>query len=77
VTWSNQPAATGPAAATVVADRPGYLEWSVPSQVQSMYTGVNHGFVLRDRIEDQDGIEQVLYSREKGESPPQLVISYG
>jgi hypothetical protein len=77
VTWSNQPAVTGPAAATTIADRPGYLEWPVPSQVQSMYTGVNHGFLLRDRIEGQDGIEQVLYSREKGESPPQLVISFG
>ena len=77
VTWSNQPATTGPAATALVPDEPGYLEWPVASQVQAMYQA-NHGFVLRDRSEGATGIEQVLHSREKGgDNPPQLVISFG
>lgn len=76
VTWSNQPAPTGTAA--VAASASGYVEWSVTSQVQSMYSGSNHGFLLRDRVENGDGVEQVFNSREKGtDRPPELVLGFG
>ena len=44
--------------------------------VQAMYSaGTNHGFLIRDATENQDA-EQQFFSREKGESPPQLVIRF-
>jgi hypothetical protein len=39
--------------------------------------GSSHGFLIRDAAESGPGFEQQLYSREKGESMPQLVISFG
>ena len=38
-------------------------------------SGVNHGFLIRDAAEGQDA-EQQFHSREKGESPPQLIVTY-
>jgi hypothetical protein len=74
VTWSNQPVTTGAAAAT--ASGTGYREWNVTSHVQAMYeTGSNHGFLIRDAAEGADA-EQQFHSREKGESPPQLVVRF-
>ena len=76
VTWNNQPATTGPAAATPAGS--GYLQWNVTSQVQSMYaTNGLHGFLIRDAAEGGSGSEQQLHSKEKGENPPQLVITFG
>ena len=41
-----------------------------------MYSaGTSHGFLIRDATENQDA-EQQINSREKGENPPQLVISF-
>jgi hypothetical protein len=75
VTWSNQPAPVGAAAA--VASGSGYLEWSVTSQVVSMVTA-NNGFLIRDSSENGDGVEQGFHSREKGtDNPPQLVVTFG
>lgn len=45
--------------------RLGYREWIVTSQVQSMYSGANNGFVIRDSVENGVGIEQGFHSREK------------
>jgi hypothetical protein len=74
VTWSNQPATTGTAATT--SSGSGYREWDVASQVQAMYdTGANYGFLIRDASEGADA-EQQFHSREKGESVPQLVITF-
>jgi CSLREA domain-containing protein len=76
VTWSNQPMTTGTAA--TVASGSGYREWIVTSQVQSMYTGSNHGFVVRDSVEGGSGIEQAFNSRENGtNNPPRLVLTFG
>jgi hypothetical protein len=44
--WSNQPASTGQAA--TAASGSGYREWAVTAQVQNMYVGSNHGFLVRD-----------------------------
>jgi hypothetical protein len=40
-----------------------------------MYAGSNDGFLIRDAVEGQDA-EQQFHSREKGETPPQLVIRF-
>jgi hypothetical protein len=40
-----------------------------------MYSDANHGFLIRDAVEGQDA-EQQFHSREKGETPPQLVIRF-
>jgi hypothetical protein len=74
VTWSNQPATSAAVAST--ASGSGYRQWDVTAQVQAMLAGgVNHGFLIRDAVEGQDA-EQQLHSREKGESAPQLVVTY-
>jgi hypothetical protein len=78
VSWSNQPATTGAAASAPSRSTPGYVEWSVTSQVQAMYTGTNTGFLIRDANENGPGFEQSFNSREKGsEKPPELVITFG
>ncbi|HZJ06876.1 MAG TPA: DNRLRE domain-containing protein [Nocardioidaceae bacterium] len=76
VTWSSQPATTGPTALAWSSD--GYLRWTVTSQVQAMYeTGANHGFLVSDAAEGTDGgAMHGFNSKEKGESPPQLVIRF-
>jgi len=52
VTWSNQPTTTGTAATAPSRSSAGYMEWTVTSQeVQSMYSGSNHGFLIRDATE--------------------------
>jgi hypothetical protein len=41
-----------------------------------MYSsGSNNGFLIRDATESQDA-EQQFHAREKGENPPQLVVSF-
>lgn len=75
VRWRNQPATSG-AAATATSGS-GYREWLVTSQVQSMYVEGSFGFVVRDGTEDATGFEQGFHSREKKESPPRLVITFG
>jgi hypothetical protein len=37
----------------------------------------NHGFLIRDTLDGNPGAEQQLHSREKGENPPYLVITFG
>jgi hypothetical protein len=42
-----------------------------------MYSGANHGFLIRDSVENGNGTEQAFHSREKGtDNPPQLVITF-
>jgi large repetitive protein len=56
----------------------GWRQWTVTAQVQSMYAGANHGFLVRDATEGGGGLEQGFHSREKGtDQPPQLVITFG
>jgi hypothetical protein len=78
VTWSNQPPTTGTAATTASPLSSSYVQWSVASQVQSMYSSGNDGFLIRDGVEGGSGLEQAFHSREKGtDNPPQLVITFG
>jgi hypothetical protein len=74
VTWSNQPGTAG--AAVTTTSGTGYRQWNVAALVQAMYSaGSSHGFLIRDANEGQDA-EQQFFSREKGESPPLLVITF-
>ena len=78
VTWANQPTTTGTAATAPSRTSPGYVEWTVTSQVQAMYSGANNGFLIRDASENGSGFEQVFHGREKApDNPPQLVITFG
>jgi eukaryotic-like serine/threonine-protein kinase len=75
VTWSNQPPTTG--AAATASSGSGYWEWDVTAQVQAIYDAdANHGFLIRDADEGNSDAEQQFHSREKGETPPQLVIRF-
>jgi hypothetical protein len=75
VTWANQPATTGSPATT--ASGVGWREWTVTTQVASMYTGGNYGFLIRDAAENGGGAEQGFHSREKvPDNTPQLVITF-
>jgi hypothetical protein len=38
--------------------------------------GANHGFLIRDATEGGSGSEQQYHSREKGENPPMLIITF-
>jgi hypothetical protein len=75
VAWSNQPTAVGPAAEAPAGM--GYVQWNVTAQVQAMYSFGNHGFQIRHAIEnDIAGGEEGFFSKEKLESPPQLVLCF-
>ena len=75
VRWNNQPATTGAAATAPSAS--GYVQWTVTDQVQAMYSSGNNGFLVRDSVENGNGIEQGFNSREKGsDNPPRLVVTF-
>jgi hypothetical protein len=74
VNWDNQPATSGVGA--TVASGSGYREWDVKAQVKAGYdAGAHHGFLIRDAAEGADA-EQQFHSREKGDNPPQLVLTF-
>ena len=72
IAWGNQPQTTGPPAEANSAM--GYVEWNVTAQVQA---GASHGFLIRHATEnDVNGAEDGFFSKEKLESPPELVLTY-
>jgi hypothetical protein len=77
VTWSSQPATTGPAATTAAGI--GWRQWNVLSQIRAMYAGANRGFLIRDASEGSGARrEQSFRSREAAAAErPQLVLSFG
>jgi parallel beta-helix repeat protein len=76
VTWQNQPPTAGTAASTTSGN--GWRQWNVTTQVQEMYQlNAGHGFLIRDASEGGNGSEQQFHAREKGETPPVLVITVG
>ncbi len=77
LTWSGQPAATGTASTTTSAS--GSIQFSVTSHVQALYSGSNHGFVIRDSVEGASSPNrtQVFNSRENAGGKPTLSITYG
>ena len=80
VTWANQPttSTTGTPAEIASGNTSGYREWVATPLVASMYVDGNHGFLIRDKAENGNGVEQGFHSREKGtDNPPKLVITFG
>jgi hypothetical protein len=77
VNWNNQPGTTGTAATATTPGSAGWMQWDVSSQVQSMYSGSNYGFGVRDQTEDSGSWEQQFESKESGANLPELVVSYG
>ena len=80
VTWDTQPTTTGPAATPYLL-RTGWTEWLVTTLVEQMYAGSNHGFVLRDSVEDSaTGGGNNFYSRDAaapaGAAAPELVLRF-
>lgn len=75
IRWNNQPASE--ASFTATSSGQGYREWLVAQQVEDMYSMGNHGFMVRDSVENTGSFEQQFHSREKGQSVPQLVIVFG
>jgi Tol biopolymer transport system component len=77
VRWNDQPATTGPVATT--SSGSGWREWTVTAQVDGMYSGANHGFLVRDAGEGSGPTrDQSFRSREGGGSTaPQLVVTFG
>lgn len=76
-TWNNQPGTTGAAAATASSTATGYKFWDVTSHVQSMYTGANDGFVIRDQSEGAATAAEQVYSSRSGANVPFLWVFYG
>ena len=73
VNWGNQPATTGSAATT--GSGQGYRSWDVTAQVNAM-GGNNHGFLIRDAVDNNGGSEQQFHSKEKSDNQPQIVYRY-
>ena len=72
------PATTGTAVSITSGTAAGYREWTVTSQVTSMYSGTNNGFLVRDNV----GLsllapEQVFNSRTAAGNQPELVLTLG
>lgn len=75
VTWNNRPSTTGTAATTSSAA--GWVQWSVTTQVNGMYSGTNNGFLIRDTYESGSGPEQRFRSRESTTNLPELIVTFG
>lgn len=74
-TWP-PPATTGAAVSITSGTAAGWREWTVTSQVTGMYSGTNHGFLVRDNV----GLsllapEQVFNSRTAAGNQPELVLT--
>lgn len=74
VTWRDQPGTT--AYAATATSGPGWVEWTVTTQVNAMYSGANNGLRVRDAAEDSTGAEQNFASRDSGTSKPQLTVTF-
>ncbi len=75
VTWNTQPPTAGPPAST--DSGAGWRLWDVTSQVQAMYSGSNHGFLVRDSVEGDANRRQRFDSVESAANVPELVVTFG
>jgi hypothetical protein len=76
ITWNNKPGITGSAVTDTSAA--GWMEWTVTSQVDSMYSTSNNGFRVKDANEGAGTAQvQVFDSREATANHPELVITFG
>ena len=75
VKWTGQPTTTGAAATTSSVS--GWNQWTVTSQVQAMYSGSNHGFMVKFDVETNPVAEMQFHARNKGSQHPELRITFG
>jgi hypothetical protein len=75
ITWANQPATVGNP--SEVASSANWVAFDVTPQTKNQYTDGNHGFLVRDKVEDNGGAEQVFFTRERQTNRPRLVITFG
>ncbi len=75
-TWNSAPTTTSTGLATV-ASGAGYRAWTVTTQVSSMYSGTNNGFLVRDSGGALLAPENTFESRESATNKPELVVVYG
>ena len=79
VTWTSWTAnaSTSVGTAVTAASATGWVQWTVTTHVQSHYSGTNHGFVIRDSNETQNGqTPQVFVSKEAAANKPELVLQW-
>jgi hypothetical protein len=75
VTWNNQPATSGTAASA--ASGTGWRAWAVTPQVLEMYSGTNHGFLIRDRTENATSAAEQKFDSRENTNRPQLLLTFG
>lgn len=78
ITWNTQPGYTG-SPSTKVVSATGNNDWDVLSLVQTMYSGTNDGFLMRDQVEESTSTkEQRFSSSENGTSSrwPKLTLVF-
>jgi large repetitive protein len=75
VKWTGQPGTTGAAATTSSVS--GWNQWTVTPQVQAMYSGSNHGFMVKFDVETNPVAEMQFHARNKGSQHPELRVTFG
>ena len=75
VKWNTQPGETGTAVNAAAAT--GWVEWTVTTHVQAMYSGSNFGFRVRDATEGATGNQTQTFGAREGTLDPQLVLQWG
>lgn len=76
VTWGNQPATAG-TASTYSPTANGWHESTVTTLVQELYSGSNHGFIIRDQTENSGGTSDQKYDSRENTNDPELRITFG
>jgi hypothetical protein len=76
LTWNNQPATTGSAAAATSTAANSWTSWTVTTIAQALYAGTNNGFILKDSAEGTGTVLQTYHTRENT-NDPQLVLTFG
>lgn len=74
-TWNNQPATSEPFLVTLVDTTPDYKSLDVTDIVRAWHNAPHYGLVLRGP-EGETLYGRIFESREHGENPPRLVVTY-
>jgi len=80
-TWNmaSRPAPVGTAVGTA-AGSTGWHEWTVTTLVQALYVGPDHGFLVRDRVDNASPARATVYESLDSATVanrPQLVLTWG
>lgn len=78
LTWNNQPLPAGTAVSTASLNAVGWQQWTVTGEVQTLYTGTNNGFYIRDSVDNMSpGSATQQWDSKEGTNKPQLLITWG